>query len=361
MHGISYVIPIRCDGECAGHPGLAANLRQLADAGVEVVVVDGSSGAAEDAHRATFRGLRQVMVAIDPGINGKVRAVDAGMAAAIHELVVIADEDVRYDPRALARLTDRLEGADIVVPQNYFIGPTRWHTHWDSSRSLLNRTFGHDYPGTLALRRSMYAHMGGYDETALFENLELIRTVEAAGGRVRWAPEIFVPRAGPTTSAFVRQRVRQAYDDLGQPSRLARELLWLPMIVWGLARHRRALAVGVGAIVALAEFGRRRGGGREFFPWKASLAAPCWVAERACCVWVAMWLRVVKGGVLYRGSRLRKAASSPRELRRRYAGLGPNERVARAGAGDSLSDGGGSTQTSVVRVPTFSGTYRRPS
>lgn len=127
MNPISYVVPIRCDGECAGHPGLASNLRRLAEAGVDVVIVDGSSGAAEDTHRAALRGLRQIVVGIDPGINGKVRAVDAGMTTARRELVVIADEDVRYDPHLLARLTERLEGADIVVPQNFFIGPAAWH------------------------------------------------------------------------------------------------------------------------------------------------------------------------------------------------------------------------------------------
>jgi hypothetical protein len=334
MDGISYVVPVRCDRGCDGHPGLASSLQQLAEAGVDVVVVDGSSGAARPAHRAAFGGLSQLlMVEIDSGINGKVRAVDAGMAAEIHERVVIADEDVRYEPRLLQRLTDRLECAAIVVPQNYFIGPSRWHTVWDSSRLLLNRAFGHDYPGTLALRRSMYIYMGGYDEAALFENLELIRTVEAAGGRVLWAPDVFVPRAGPTAATFMRQRVRQAYDDLGQPWRLVRELLWLPMIVWGLLRHRRTLALGAGAVAALAELGRRRSGGTQAFTWKASLAAPCWVAERACCVWVAVWLRVAKGGVLYRGSRLSKAATSPRTLRRRFREAGPNARVARRGRG----------------------------
>ena len=314
---ISYVVPIRCDVDCGGHRGLRHSLERLRDAGTDVIVVDGSSVSAQLTHGDTFRGVRYRVVENRPGLNGKVRAVHVGVSAAKHAWVVIADEDVRFDRHLLERLAGRLEDADLVVPQNYFIEPWRWHTHWDTARTLLNRALGHDYPGTLALRQSMFAVMGGYDETALFENLELIRTVRAAGGRVLWAPDIFVPRIGPTTSAFLRQRVRQAYDDLGQPLRLVLELSLLPLVAWAMSRHRRGLKIAVGSTVALAELGRWRHGGREVFPRRACLAAPFWVAERACCVWVALWLRVARGGVLYRGGRLRKAASSPRELRQR--------------------------------------------
>ena len=317
--GISYVVPIRCDAGCGGHPGLGRCLEQLRDTGIDVLVVDGSSGAAQLIHKEAFVGVRHLPVEIGPGINGKVRAVHTGVAAAIHERVVIADDDVRFEPGLLQRVAGLLNRADLVVPQNYFSEPQRWHTYWDTARTLLNRAFGHDYPGTLAVRRSMFVDMGGYDETALFENLELIRTVRAAGGRVLWAPDVFVPRVAPSTSGFLNQRVRQAYDDLAQPVRLIGELSLLPLVAWGISRHRRALRAGLVTTVILAEWGRRQHGGRHIFPFSASLAAPLWVIERACCVWFAVWLRVVKGGVRYRGSRLRKAASPEMQLRRQRA------------------------------------------
>jgi hypothetical protein len=203
--GISYVVPIRCDDRCGGHPDLRRTIEQLRDAGTDVIVVDGSSGAAELSHKEVFCGVRHLLIEVTPGINGKVRAVHIGIAAAIHDRVIIADDDVCFEPALLESVAGLLEEADLVVPQNYFSDPQRWHTYWDTARTLMNRAFGHDYPGTLAVRRSMFVDMGGYDGNALFENLELIRTVRAAGGRVRWAPDLFVPRDSPSTSAFLRQ------------------------------------------------------------------------------------------------------------------------------------------------------------
>lgn len=69
-----------------------------------------------------------------------------------------------------------------------------------------------------------------------------------------------------------------------------------------------------------AELGRRRGGGAQVFPATCSLLAPVWVAERAVCVWLAVWSRLVRGGVPYAGTVLTRSASSLR--RRRADGVG---------------------------------------
>ncbi|HEY1853383.1 MAG TPA: hypothetical protein VGG40_02245 [Solirubrobacterales bacterium] len=60
----------------------------------------------------------------------------------------------------------------------------------------------------------------------------------------------------------------------------------------------------------LAEFGRRRGGGTRVFPASSSVLAPLWVLERGACAWLALAARLRRGGVLYAGSRIRRAASS---------------------------------------------------
>jgi hypothetical protein len=67
--------------------------------------------------------------------------------------------------------------------------------------------------------------------------------------------------------------------------------------------------------VALAEWGRRRDGGARVFPATAALWAPAWVAERAVTVWLAVLVRL-RGGVRYRDSRLTRAATPLRRLRK---------------------------------------------
>jgi hypothetical protein len=127
-----------------------------------------------------------------------------------------------------------------------------------------------------------------------------------------------VPRLPASTSGFLDQRVRQAYDELARPLRLVVWLSVLPLV--GLATARRAwrtlLVAGLG-VVAAAEIGRRRAGGRQVFPLAASLLAPGWVLERGVCAWLALASRVLLGGVRYRGRIIRDAASSESELRRR--------------------------------------------
>jgi hypothetical protein len=136
------------------------------------------------------------------------------------------------------------------------------------------------------------------------------------------AQDVHVRRLPPTTAHFRGQRVRQAYDELARPGRLVAWLAVVPAVA-ALAAHRRwrVLGLGVATVVATAEVGRRRDGGRAVFPASSSVLAPVWVAERAVSSWLAVGARL-RGGVPYRDGRLRKAASSPRQLRRRLAAGG---------------------------------------
>lgn len=331
--GLTYLVPLR-RWEARRLGDLGAYLRDLAsgpdpdlevdpEVEVEVVVVDGSAPDVFDAHRRELPPpIRHV--AVDPGRrgrSGKVDGVMTGIALASHERVVLADDDVRYDLPALRRIAGLLATADVVRPQNHF-RPLPWHAAWDTARTLVNRSVGSDFPGTLAVRRSTLVATGGYDAACLFENLELIRTVRAAGGVVLDAPDLFVRRLPPSPSQFRRQRVRQAFDSGAQPARMVAELAVIPLIVWS-GFHRRARWVAgpvlAAAAVALAEVGRRRHGGRRVFRPSAALWAPAWLLERGVCAWVALALRL-RGGVWYAGARFAKAANPPRVLRRRLAG-----------------------------------------
>jgi hypothetical protein len=135
--------------------------------------------------------------------------------------------------------------------------------------------------------------------------------------------------------------VRQAYDDLTLPVRFGTFLSIGPAVAAAaVARRPGLIGLGAAACVALAERGRRRAGGARVYPASSSLMAPLWVAERAVTCWAALGQRVFLGGTKYGDRRIPRAATPPRELRRRLAGLAP-----------PLGDGGGSRATAAAQAP----------
>jgi Glycosyl transferase family 2 len=330
--GTSYVLPLRWTG-----PGpleeLAAYLRGIAGQVDEVLVVDGSPSPFFEEHGEALAGFA-CHLHPHPDLDfemGKANGVVTGLRECTREHVVLADDDVRYDHEALRRTVALLDQADLVRPQNYF-DEVPWHARWDGARSLLNRVFTGDrwfpvgdFPGTLAVRRSAFLAAGGYDGDALFENLELMRTIRAAGGSVVSPLDLYVARRPPSIEHFLSQRVRQAYDDFAMPARLCAFLALLPSAAWSARRWRRGglrIVATALASMGVAELGRRRAGGSRYFPPSASLLAPAWIAERSLCSWLALAARI-RGGVRYGDGRLRLAATSPRRLRRRYLGAAP--------------------------------------
>lgn len=329
--GVSYVLPLRWV-----EPGpieeLAAYLRALHGEVDEVLVVDGSPAPVFESNAAALRGIA-LHLAPHPDLAfpmGKVNGVITGVRECTGERIVLADDDVRYDLAALRRTVELLDEADLVRPQNYF-DTLPWHARWDTARSLLNRVFTGDptfpvgdFPGTLAVRRRTFQASAAYDGEALFENLELMRTIQAAGGTVLTPLDLYVARRPPSTAHFCSQRVRQAYDDFAIPARLAAFLTVIPLGV-ELLRHGRGrwLLGAVPASVGVAELGRRRAGGAGRFPFTASLLAPAWICERSLCAWLAVGAKL-RGGVRYGGGRLRHPATPMRRLRRRYASIPPS-------------------------------------
>jgi Glycosyl transferase family 2 len=306
----TYLLPLRTEDDVDELAGYLGDVAGWVD---EVVVVDGSSSGAIIAHAAAFGPEVTTVEPDERTLNGKVGGVMTGLHRASHERVVIADDDVRYTRAQLERVVAMLDGAAVVRPQNYF-APLPWHARLDTARTLLNRTMGGDWPGTLAVRRSVVLDAGGYASDVLFENLELVRTISAAGGREALALDVLIRRTPPTTRDFRRQQVRQAYDEFARPWRFVASLLVLPAIAWTIARRRRAtlLAAALSSI-ALAETGRRRLGGRDVFPASSSLLAAPWLAWRSACSWLALGARA-RGGARYRGTRILRAATPVRDL-----------------------------------------------
>ncbi len=314
----SYVVPLRCDNEEAAQE-FVEYLATLATC-VEVIVVDGSPPEIFGKHRRSFPNS-VLHLPVDPALrtpNGKVGGVLTGLRAAAHERVVIADDDVRYDRPALDEMVQLLGCYAVVRPQNYF-EPLPWHAKLDTARTLLNRVTGGDWPGTVGVQRSYLDACGGYDGSVLFENLELVRTIRAAGGSQAVAAALYVRRLPSTSHHFFTQRVRQAYDEFARPIRMSVSLTVLPLLLYGaLGRHWRAITGTAFLSVALAEAGRRIAGGTSHFPAICSVLAPLWILERATTSWLALFTRMIHGGVPYRGIVIRRAATSQRQLRRRH-------------------------------------------
>ena len=316
---VSYILPIKSSAPDTS-PELREYIAWLA-ARAEVIVVDGSAPATFAAHErewgASIRHVAPAPDLISP--MGKVGGVLTGLRLASHEHVIIADDDVRYDEESLAQTVAALATADVVRPQNYF-EPLPWHARWDSGRMLLNRLTGGDWPGTLGVRRSRLQATNGYDGSVMFENLELVRTVLASGGRERVLYGAYVLRRPSTTQHFWSQRVRQAYDEIARPARFIAQLALLPLaIALAITGHWLAIAIGSAATVIAAELGRRRARATRVFPASTPLFAPFWVAERAICSWLALGARILLGGVPYRGTILHSAATPMRVLRQRHA------------------------------------------
>ena len=315
MVRVSYILPIRSETvPSTEFFHYVNNLSALA----EVLLIDGSPAPiylATDAQCTS--AIRHCPPDDDLSalVNGKVRGVLTGFRRASHETLIIADDDVRYTAQEVEQLIAALATADVVRPQNYF-APLPWHARLDTSRSLINRVTGGDWPGTLGVRRSILRRSGGYNGNVLFENLELVRTVIAAGGRARCRQDLFVRRLPPGTGHFWRQRIRQAYDEFARPARLLATLMLGPLFLTLTFRRQWSLLVTLFLLapIAIAELGRRRDGGTRVFPWSAALWAPAWVVERALCVWAALGARLVFGGVPYGGRIVRTAATPVRVL-----------------------------------------------
>ena len=320
MHPTSYVLAIRIRTPATEE--LIRYVRNLT-AFSEVIVIDGSSPPVFASFAARCgEDVRHVTPDADLSglLNGKVAGVLTGLRLASHERIVIADDDVRYDRVALEAVVAALDDADVVRPQNYF-DPLPWHARLDTARTLINRVAGGDWPGTLAVRRSILRRTAGYDGNVMFENLELVRTVMSAGGRAATPLSIYVRRLPPSAAHFFAQRIRQAYDEFARPWRLLLWLSVLPLLSVVATRHRPSVATAMLALAVIpAEAGRRIEGGRKVFPVSASLLAPLWVLERGASAWLALAARLILGGVSYRGRIVRAAATPMRELRRRHSG-----------------------------------------
>jgi hypothetical protein len=290
--------------------GFRDYFRLLAAAGCEVLVVDGSPPEVFAAHAGVWGGACS-HAPVDPQykyLNGKVNGIHTGVALAARERVILADDDIRYTPADVRRMSRLLDSDEMVRPQNYLSPLPPW-ARTEAARMLINRAWiaEGDYPGTLGVRRGAMLRVGHYDGDVLFDNEEIVRHFRAEGARVRYARDFFILKRPPGFGKWVEQRPRQAYEDFvmraktlffaALPGALA--LAWLAGGWRGALAFASVVAVGSALLAA-----RGRGdGAARFFPASVCAYAPLWVAERTLSTYWAFYWRVARGGYPF-GDRL---------------------------------------------------------
>lgn len=277
--------------------------RILAAAGCEVLVVDGSPPPVFAAHREIWSGACR-HAAVDPQykyLNGKVNGIHTGVALAAHERIILADDDIRYTPADVLRMTELLGRYEMVRPQNYLCPLPVW-ARTEAARMLINRAWiaEGDYPGTLGVRRSAMQRVGHYDGDVLFDNEEIVRHFRAHKANICYARDFFVLKHPPGFRKWIEQRPRQAYEDFVMRVKTA-FFAALPLalaFVWLLAGWRGAFVFAMVLACGAMLFAARGLGDKavRFFPAWLCLYAPLWVAERTLSTYWAFYWRIVYGG-----------------------------------------------------------------
>lgn len=301
----TYLLPIRRTSFSPTETTeLADYFRGLAEAGCDVLVVDGSPAPVFDRHDEIWRSLcRHERVDRSFGfLNDKVNGIHTGIRLATNEKIILGDDDIRYRPAEIERVRELLDSFEVVRPQN-FLSPLPWWARMEAARMLINRATLRtaDYPGTCAFRRQTMLRVGPYDGDVLFDNEEMIRHFAREGATIGYALNLFVRKRPPAFRKWIEQRPRQAYEDFGLRAKTAL-FFSLPLVaVWiGVGWGTETLLLFLGSVcllaVALAAAGLLRGNATHFVPWSVCLFAPLWVAERIASSYWALYWHFARGG-----------------------------------------------------------------
>jgi hypothetical protein len=290
----SYLVVIDRDQE----PGddlrdLASYLSTLSVDGCEVIVVDGSPSPVFESNRRILRWVG-AHVAARPrhrNFSGGIDAVRTAVDVSNCEKIIVADENVRYDGKAIESICELLDVHEVVEPQDYF-EPLPWWSGIEAGRMLVHRGVEPlpDHGATFGLRKSSVRGLRGVD-VAWSNGDDPVRRLASQGAEIFSACDVFVRRLPPALNDWLRDRPRQADDDFVMPVKTAFFFMLLPAItLLALFGGIRVAGGYAGAIVfaSVALALRGRGGATTFFPLRACLCAPLWVLERSLSVYWAL-------------------------------------------------------------------------
>jgi cellulose synthase/poly-beta-1,6-N-acetylglucosamine synthase-like glycosyltransferase/peptidoglycan/xylan/chitin deacetylase (PgdA/CDA1 family) len=230
---VSVIVPAYNEREC-----IADTIRSLManDHPLEVIVVDDGS-TDETADIVEALALPRVRV-IRRENGGKASALNAGIAAARHELIVMMDGDTIFRPDTIRRLVQPFA--------DHRVGGVAGNTKVANRRRLLARFQHIEYvmgfnidrrvydllgcmatvPGAVgAFRRRALREVGGVSEDTLAEDTDLTMAVVRSGWQVVYEPSAVAWTEAPATLGQLwRQRYRWSYGTM--------QSMW---------KHRRAL------------------------------------------------------------------------------------------------------------------------
>ncbi|MFC9926911.1 bifunctional polysaccharide deacetylase/glycosyltransferase family 2 protein [Streptomyces sp. NPDC127190] len=230
--------------------GIEAAVRSLAASGhpVEIIVVDDGStdGTADLAESLGLPGVR----VIRQENAGKPAALNTGIAAAGHDLLVMVDGDTVFEPDTVRTIVQpfadprvgAVSGNAKVVNRGGLLG--RWqHIEYVVGFNLDRRLFDlaecmPTVPGAVgAFRRGALLDLGGVSDVTLAEDTDLTMALCRAGWRVVYEERAVAWTEAPASlNALWRQRYRWCYGTL--------QAMW---------KHRGALVQGGAA----GKLGRR--------------------------------------------------------------------------------------------------------
>ncbi len=267
---------------------LASYLSMLGIAGCEVIVLDPAPRPEFEIRGRILRWVgRHLSVRIDEPIQ-------AAATFASYENVIVATEDVRYTPKAIAQTCDHLLNHEVVEPQDY-LDPLPWWARVEASRILVHRAIESrpDHGATFAFRRSVVRSLRALVRLGTHDHP--VRRLSAAGADV-YAPEnVFVRREPVAFVQWLAQRPRIAGDEFALPIKTAFFFSLLPLlsllaIGGGVDLAMRFAALLSFSTIALALRGRI--GAAAYFPLHACLFAPLWLFERSISVYWALFRKL---------------------------------------------------------------------